>query len=229
MAATSFVITCGLTSFHKLSCQRFDPLSSSSSTTATVATTTSRLSLPKSTVAAGGCFSPANRRYLSSSDRTSQHGNRSKMEFVVYSADQVADLLPFGIHLPENWPAWLPGVLLAVVVPFFTNKWGPFSKFKAELDKVEEAVDNVADRVEEMAEKVEDFVGDIADDLPEGSQFRQTLEKVEKMADTVGKDAKLVSDMVDKMDEMEAKLEDMMDEATKKKEKTTAPTNVEPQ
>ena len=69
----------------------------------------------------------------------------------------------------------------------------------AELDKVEEAVDDVADRVEEMAEKVEEFVGDIADDLPEGSQFRQTLEKVEKMADTVGKDAKIVSDMVDKV------------------------------
>lgn len=218
MAAPSFV-TCGFTSFHKLSCKRFDPLSS---------TTASRLSLPKSMVA-GGCFSPANRRYLSSCDRTSQHGNRSKMEFVVYSADQVADLLPFGIHLPENWPAWLPGVLLAVVVPFFTNKWGPFSKFKAELDKVEEAVDNVADRVEEMAEKVEEFVGDIADDLPEGSQFRQTLEKVEKMADTVGKDAKLVSDMVDKMDEMEAKLENIMDEATEKKKTTTAPTKVEPQ
>lgn len=149
------------------------------------------------------------------------------MEFVVYSGDQVADLLPFGIHLPENWPAWIPGVVLAVVVPFFTNKWGPFSKFKEELDKVEEAVDNVADRVEAIAEKVEDYVGDIADDLPEGSQFRQSLEKVEKAADTIGNNAKLVSDMVDKMDEMEAKLEDILDKAAEKKK--TTPTKIEPQ
>ncbi|GJZ79379.1 hypothetical protein Tco_0644216 [Tanacetum coccineum] len=68
-----------------------------------------------------------------------------------------------------------------------------------ELDKVEEAVDGVADRVEEIAEKVEEFVGDIADDLPEGSQLRQTLEKVEMVADTIGKDAKMVSDIVDKV------------------------------
>ncbi|GJV26016.1 hypothetical protein Tco_1378711 [Tanacetum coccineum] len=86
-----------------------------------------------------------------------------------------------------------------------------------ELDKVEEAVDGVADRVEEIAEKVEEFVGDIADDLPEGSQLRQTLEKVEMVADTIGKDAKMVSDIVDKMDEMEAKLETILDKANGKK------------
>ncbi|KAL7583283.1 uncharacterized protein LOC111911683 [Lactuca sativa] len=221
--ASSF-LTCSLSSFPKVSCQRFDPLSSSSSST--TVTTSSRLSLERSVVA-GGRVSLANRSYLSSGHRTSQHDKRSKMEFVVYSADQVADLLPFGIHLPENWPAWIPGVVLAVVVPFFTNKWGPFSKFKEELDKVEEAVDNVADRVDEIAEKVEEFVGDIADDLPEGSQLRQSLEKVEKVADTIGDKAKMVSDLVDKMDEMEAKLENIMDKA--KEKKNTTPTKTEPQ
>ncbi|KAI3508817.1 hypothetical protein L1887_23834 [Cichorium endivia] len=222
MAATSF-LTCGLSSFPKVSCQRFDPLSSTSTTSVN---TGSRLS-PERSVVAGGCFSLANRKYLSSGHRTSQHGNRSRMEFVVYNGDQVADLLPFGLHLPENWPAWLPGVVLAVVVPFFTNKWGPFAKFKEELDKVEEAVDNVADRMEEMAEKVEDFVGDIADDLPEGSQLRQSLEKVEKVADTIGDNARMVSDIVDKMDEMEAKLENILEKA--KEDKKTTPTKIEPQ
>ncbi|KAK1432289.1 hypothetical protein QVD17_09184 [Tagetes erecta] len=209
MATTSFM-SCGLNNLHKLSCQRFDPLSTSSTTIIAIATATNRR------------LSPSKRRYLCSGDKAP----RSKMEFVVYSGDQVVDLLPFGVHLPENWPAWLPGVVLAMVVPFFTNKWGPFGQFKAELDKVEEAVDNVADRVEEIAEKVEEFVGDIADDLPEGSQFRQTLEKVEMVADTIGKDAKMVSDIVDKMDEMEAKLETMLDEVAEKKKIT--PTQVEP-
>ena len=68
-----------------------------------------------------------------------------------------------------------------------------------ELDKVEVAVDTVADRVEEMAEKVEHFVDDIADDLPEGSALRDTLEKVESVADRIGKDAHMVSDLVDKV------------------------------
>nr|XP_043614282.1 uncharacterized protein LOC122586349 [Erigeron canadensis] len=149
------------------------------------------------------------------------------MEIVVHSGDQAADFLPFGIHLSENWPAWIPGVVLALVVPFFTNKWGPFANIKEELDKVEEAVDNVADRVEEIAEKVEDFVGDMADDLPEGSQFKQKLEQVEKVADTIGKDAKKVSDIIDKMDEMEAKLETMLDKANEKKK--TTPTKIEPE
>lgn len=128
------------------------------------------------------------------------------MEFIVYAGDQVGDLLPFGLHLPESWPTWIPGVVLAVIVPFFTNKWGPFAKFKEELDKVEEAVDNVADRVEEMAEKVEQFVDEIGNELPEGA-LKATLEKVESVADRIGDDARMVSDIVDKMDEMEAKVE----------------------
>ncbi|KAI7746010.1 hypothetical protein M8C21_005350 [Ambrosia artemisiifolia] len=216
MAATLFM-SCGLNNINKLSNQRFDPLSASFSTTATT-----WLPLSK-----GGMFlPPSNGSYLSSGNWAS----KSKRKFVVFSADQVADLLPIGMdHLPQDWPAWLPGVLLALVVPFFTYKWGPFGKFKAELDKVEEAVDNVADRVEEIAEKVEEFVGDIADDLPEGSQFRQTLEKVEMVADTIGKDAKMVSDMVDKMDEMEAKLETMLDKAAEKEKKTTTPTKLDQQ
>nr|GEU78852.1 hypothetical protein [Tanacetum cinerariifolium] len=190
---------------QKLSGQRFDPLSCNSTITAT---TTSA-----SSIIASRRFAPVHTRYLNSSDRTS----RSKMEFVVYSGDQVVDLMPFGLHLPENWPAWMPGVVLAVVASFFTHKLGPLGKIKEELDKVEEVVDGVADRVEEIAEKVEEFVGDIADDLPEGSQLRQTLEKVEMVADTIGKDAKMVSDIVDKMDEMEAKLETILDKANEKK------------
>ncbi|PWA44800.1 hypothetical protein CTI12_AA522540 [Artemisia annua] len=182
MASTSLV-TFGMNSLQKLSCQRFDPLSSNS--TSTVASRT--LSLSNSIIASRR-FAPVNTRsFLSSGDRTS----RSKMEFVVYSGDQVVDLIPnFGFHLPENW---------------------------LELDKVEEAVDGVADRVVEIAEKMEEFVGDIADDLPEGSQLRQTLEEVEMVADTIGKDAQMVSDMVDKMDEMEAKLETILDKANEKK------------
>ncbi|XP_076909638.1 uncharacterized protein LOC143566990 [Bidens hawaiensis] len=220
MVAT-FVLSCGFNNVHKLSCERFDPLSTSNTVmTTTTATAASWLPLPK----AGRFVSPSNRSYLSSGDCWP---SKSKMKFVVYSGDQVADLLPLGIdHLPQDWPAWLPGVLLAVDVPFFTYKWGPFGKFKAELDKVEEAVDSVADRVEEIAEKVEEFVGDIADDLPEGSQFRHTLEKVEMVADAIGKDAKMVSDIVDKMDEMEAKLETMLDKAVE--EKTITPTNADP-
>ncbi|KAL4556468.1 hypothetical protein LXL04_039122 [Taraxacum kok-saghyz] len=236
MATASFV-TCGLCTFPKVSSQIFDPLSSTTTNTTTTLTASSRWS-PERLVVSGGCVSLANRRYLSSGHRTSKHGNRSKMEFVVYSGDQVADLLPFGIHLPENWPAWIPGVVLGAVVPLFTNKLGPFAKFKGhllapenvytkELDKVEEAVDNVADRVEAIAEQVEEFVGDIADDLPEGSQFRESLEKVEKAADTIGNNAKKVSDMVDKMDEMEAKLETILDK-TKEKKNATA-TKTEPQ
>lgn len=136
------------------------------------------------------------------------------MEFIVYVGDQVGDLLPLGIHLPDSWAAWIPGFLFAIIVPFFTNKWGPFAKFKEELDKVEVAVDTVADRVEEMAEKVEHFVDDIANDLPEDSALRQTLEKVERVADRIGKDAHMVSDLVDKMDEMEAKVENMFNKTS---------------
>ncbi|PWA67976.1 hypothetical protein CTI12_AA313350 [Artemisia annua] len=211
MASTSFV-TCGMNSLQKLSCQRFDPLSCNSTIT-TTATAASRILSLSNSIITSRRFAPVNTRFLSSGDRTS----RSKMDFVVYSGDQVVDLIPFGFHLPENWSAWMPGVVVAVVGSFFTHKLGPFGKIKEELDKVEEAVDGVADRVVEIAEKMEEFVGDIADDLPEGSQLRQTLEKVEMVADTIGKDAQMVSDMVDKMDEMEAKLETILDKANEKK------------
>ncbi|KAJ9560466.1 hypothetical protein OSB04_005626 [Centaurea solstitialis] len=170
--------------------------------------TNSTVSLPTLTTV-NGRFSAANRRYLTSGSPIPLCRTRSKMEFIVYVGDQVGDLVPLGIHLPDSWPAWIPGFLFAVIVPFFTNKWGPFAKFKEELDKVEVAVDAVADRVEEMAEKVEHFVDDIADDLPEGSALRETLEKVESVADRIGKDAHMVSDLIDKMDEIEAKVENM--------------------
>ncbi|CAH1451049.1 unnamed protein product [Lactuca virosa] len=203
--ATSIVTCSVITTLHK---NTFDPFSSSSSTTAI-----STVSLPKLT-AVDGCFSSANRRYLTSGSQISHRRTKSKMEFIVYASDQIGDLLPFGIHLPDSWPAWTPGFLLAVIVPFFTNKWGPFAKFKEELDKVEEAVDSVADRVEEMAEKVEHFVDEIGNELPEGSVLKSTLEKVENIADKIGKDAHMVSDIVDKMDEMEAKVEDMFNKKT---------------
>lgn len=64
---------------------------------------------------------------------------------------------------------------------------------------MEEAVDSVADRVEEMAEKVEHFVDEIGNELPEGSVLKSTLEKVENIADKIGKDAHMVSDIVDKV------------------------------
>ncbi|KAI3513712.1 hypothetical protein L1887_21051 [Cichorium endivia] len=200
MAAS--IVTCSVTTaLHK---NNVDPFSSSSSSA-----TISAVSLSKLT-AVDGCFSTANRRYLTSGSQMSHRHTKSKMEFIVYAGDQVGDLLPFGIHLPDSWPAWSPGFLLAVVVPFFTNKWGPFAKFKEELDKVEVAVDSVADRVEEMAEKVEHFVDEIGNELPEGSALKSTLEKVERVADRIGKDAHMVSDIVDKMGEMEAKVENML-------------------
>ncbi|XP_023762359.1 uncharacterized protein LOC111910767 isoform X1 [Lactuca sativa] len=201
------IVTCSvITTLHK---NTFDPFSSSSSSTTAIST----VSLPKLT-AIDGCFSSANSRYFTSGSQISHRRTKSKMEFIVYASDQIGDLLPFGIHLPDSWPAWTPGFLLAVIVPFFTNKWGPFAKFKEELDKVEEAVDSVADRVEEMAEKVEHFVDEIGNELPEGSVLKSTLEKVENIADKIGKDAHMVSDIVDKMDEMEAKVEDMFNKKT---------------
>ncbi|KVH98519.1 hypothetical protein Ccrd_023256 [Cynara cardunculus var. scolymus] len=199
MATT--IITCGVTTTATTGLPKshnFEPFSSSA--------TNSTLSLPTLTTV-NGRFSAANRRYLTSGSPLSLCHTRSKMEFVVYAGDQVGDLLPLGIHLPDSWPAWIPGFLFAVIVPFFTNKWGPFAKFKEELDKVEVAVDSVADRVEEIAEKVENFVDDIADDLPEGSALRQTLEKVESVADRIGKDAHM-------MDEMEAKVENMFNKTS---------------
>ncbi|KAL4559012.1 hypothetical protein LXL04_031144 [Taraxacum kok-saghyz] len=212
---TASMTTCSaITALHK---NTFDPFSSS-------ATAFSTPSLPKLT-AVEGCFSTANRRYLTSGNRMSRRRTKSKMEFIVYAGDQLGDLLPLGIHLPESWPAWIPGVVLAVIVPFFTNKWGPFAKFKEELDKVEEAVDSVADRVEEMAEKVEQFVDEIGNEMPEGSVLKSTLEKVESVADKIGKDAHMVSDIVDKMDEMEAKVENIFNKKTTSQGNTTPKPN----
>ncbi|GJZ77015.1 hypothetical protein Tco_0641687 [Tanacetum coccineum] len=118
MAASTSFVTCGMNSLQKLSCQRFDPLSCNSTITATATATLS--------IVASRRFAPVHTWYLNSSDRTS----RSKMEFVVYSGYQVVDLIPFGFHLPENWPAWMPGVVLAVAASFFTHKLGPLGKIK---------------------------------------------------------------------------------------------------
>ncbi|XVF64838.1 hypothetical protein PTKIN_Ptkin09bG0198600 [Pterospermum kingtungense] len=111
----------------------------------------------------------------------------------------------------NNWPLWALGTVISVFLPFTTSKWGPLLKLKNDADKVLETAEQISDVVEEVAEKVEKIADDIGDQLPEGGKLKATLELVEDIAEQTAKEARLAGDLVDKVQDMEDKLESFME------------------
>ncbi|CAI9755857.1 unnamed protein product [Fraxinus pennsylvanica] len=125
---------------------------------------------------------------------------------------------------------WILGIIISVVIPFIGQKWAPVkNKIDAALNKVEyvvEAVEKVAGKVEKVAE-------DIADDLPAGGELRKVVDFVERVAERVAKDAGLMDDFIDEVQEKEEKLESLVqsleekereEEKEKEKDKDKEPT-----
>ncbi|CAA2976491.1 Hypothetical predicted protein [Olea europaea subsp. europaea] len=123
---------------------------------------------------------------------------------------------------PSNPLNWILGIVIAVLIPFIGQKWGPIkNKIETVLNKAED----VAEGVEKMAEKVEKVAEDIADDLPAGGQLRRAVDFVEKVAERAAKDAGLVDDFIDEIQEKEEKVEsyvESLEEKDKEKEKEPA-------
>ncbi|KAL1821800.1 hypothetical protein ACET3Z_016669 [Daucus carota] len=131
---------------------------------------------------------------------TWQHESKIKRNFAVYSSippevPVSSGGLPGG--LPGSWKNWLLGMVVTVLIPLLTNKWGALLKWTQQVESAVQTVEDIVEAVEDAAEKVEKFAEDIIEDLPE---------------EEVAKDAKQIDNVIDKFQEVEDKVHAYIEE-----------------
>ncbi|CAA2956801.1 Hypothetical predicted protein [Olea europaea subsp. europaea] len=127
--------------------------------------------------------------------------------------------VPFPSQSSNSLRNWILGIILTIILPFGTNKWGPLSKLKNEVDTVVETIEQITEVVEKVAEVVDKVAEDIADDLPEGGRFRKAVVLIENVAEQTAKDAHLLEDIIHKVqgveEDVESIVESLIGEANK--------------
>ncbi|KAK4429682.1 hypothetical protein Salat_1268800 [Sesamum alatum] len=136
--------------------------------------------------------------------------NVSKRRFVVYSSS-VPPEAPLPSESSSNsFINQILGVLMTMVVPFLSNKLGPFSIFKNKIESTVETVEQIVNVVEKVAEQVDKVTEDITDDLPEG-KLKELLDFVEDMAEKTADTADSIGDIIDKVQETGEQIESFVD------------------
>ncbi|KAJ0984621.1 hypothetical protein J5N97_002977 [Dioscorea zingiberensis] len=112
---------------------------------------------------------------------------------------------------------WVLGSILLLTVPFYKRilKIG---------DRVEKTAENMVEIVEKVAEETEKIGSDVAGALPDGNLKQEALE-VEKFAEEVDNDAKIVEVFLHKVDKIKEELEELVEPNIEKqvKNETTIP------
>ncbi|KAI3464601.1 hypothetical protein Pfo_021264 [Paulownia fortunei] len=135
--------------------------------------------------------------------------DKNRRRFLVRSVVQPG--APPPSEPPFNFINWIVGVAITVVLPFFSHKWASLLKLRNEVETAVETVEGIVEAVEKVAEGVEKVAEDIADDLPEGGRLRKAVDFVEHVAERASKDAHLVGDFIDKVQEVEEKVEEYVE------------------
>ncbi|XP_076945732.1 uncharacterized protein LOC143616918 [Bidens hawaiensis] len=130
---------------------------------------------------------------------------------------------PPGVPLPSGSPSgsmrnWIVGIVLTFVLPFCTHKWGPLLVLKNRVDNVVNTAEYIMETIEVVAEKVDNVIDNITDDLPENSTIRKTMEAVDELVEGVAKSAHIANNIIDKVEEVEDRLESMILNEAKEKE-----------
>ncbi|KVI06829.1 uncharacterized protein LOC112509920 [Cynara cardunculus var. scolymus] len=134
---------------------------------------------------------------------------------------------PPGVPLPSGPPSgsmrnWIVGIVLTFVLPFITHKWGPLIVLKNKVDTVVDTAEYIMETIEDVAERVDKVIDNITDELPENSRLRKTMEAVDGVVEGLAKSAHLANDIIDKVEEVEDKLESLIiQEEVKEKEEVS--------
>ncbi|KAK4429582.1 hypothetical protein Salat_1258800 [Sesamum alatum] len=124
------------------------------------------------------------------SDQSVCWGNRSRKDEKSRRRFHVYNVVQPGAPPPSEPPFYLISWILGVAI--------------TTVEEIVEAVEKVAEGVEKVAE-------DIADDLPEGGRLRKAVDFVESVAERASKDAHLVGDFIDKVQEVEERVEEYVE------------------
>ncbi|CAK7347196.1 unnamed protein product [Dovyalis caffra] len=137
------------------------------------------------------------------------YGKNRKMDMTVYSTG-VESGLPF--PLPFDLPFDLnPGSCFELAV------W-------TKVDSMMQTVEAVAETVEKVADKVDKVAEDFADSLPEG-RVKQAARFIENIAEDAEKDAHLVDEAIEKIEEIQIELDKEAERFTQAETKTTEAQN----
>ncbi|KAM0949037.1 hypothetical protein DsansV1_C06g0066031 [Dioscorea sansibarensis] len=109
-----------------------------------------------------------------------------------------------------NAPSWITWLMGGSVVPSVSF----YKRIRKAQDRVEATVDAVAETVENMAEKVEKISSNMINVLPEGTLKKMVL-NIKKTAVTIDKSAEKIEILIDKLDDIEAKVDAFVDPLTK--------------
>ncbi|XP_051137781.1 uncharacterized protein LOC127255996 isoform X3 [Andrographis paniculata] len=121
-----------------------------------------------------------------------------------------------GFHLPGGEGSWLAGIVgLCVTVPLLIQRVLSFTK---EVDLAAQTVEKIADAVEHVAEEVDKVAEGIGAALPDGG-LKSMVHFVEVLAEETAKDAQNVEDLMDKVEELDEKVDEFLGKKTKDTEK----------
>ncbi|KAH0758898.1 hypothetical protein KY290_022391 [Solanum tuberosum] len=127
-------------------------------------------------------------------------------DLVVHATAETGDLLssivPFLPTGENSWVNWAVG--LGVTVPTITAR---LLKVTKQVSLAAETVEKVAEAVEKVADDVDKAAEEFAAKLPEGGKLRGIVESIEHLAEETEKDAQVVQDLMDKVEEVDEKLE----------------------
>lgn len=116
-----------------------------------------------------------------------------------------------GFSLPGDNP-WIAGIAgLLVTVPFLVQRLLTLTK---EVDMAAETVEKIADTVGKVAAEVDKAAEEMAEALPEGG-LKKMVSFVEDLAEETTKDAQMVEDLMDKVEELDDKLDAILKQQSK--------------
>ncbi|KAJ9545692.1 hypothetical protein OSB04_025399 [Centaurea solstitialis] len=133
---------------------------------------------------------------------------------------------PPGVPLPAGSPSgsmrnWIVGIVLTFVLPFITHKWGPLLVLKNKVDTMVNTAEYIMETIEDVAERVDKVIDNITDELPESSQLRKSMEAIDGLVEGLAKSAHIANDIIDKVEEVEDKLESLIAHEAKEKEEAS--------
>ncbi|KAI3806724.1 hypothetical protein L1987_22638 [Smallanthus sonchifolius] len=99
----------------------------------------------------------------------------------------------------STWSKWTAG--LAVTTTLIS-----LLQFKEDVDLAMKTAEEIIDAVGVVAEAVDMVAEKIADDLPDGSKLKTTVEIIEEVAESVAGKAQKAVDFIDEVQEVEKKL-----------------------
>ncbi|KAL8261492.1 hypothetical protein R6Q59_025541 [Mikania micrantha] len=110
-----------------------------------------------------------------------------------------------------SWKNWVIGILMTFIIPSFTTKGGPIKVLIQKVDQIMDTAEQITEVVEAVADKVDKVAEELGDQLPEGTEIKRTLDFIEHVAERLEKDAQTAGDFIDKVQEMEDKIEEIME------------------